>query len=211
MANPISESVVWKREVLGRNSESRDTCELATSWAREGQFVYVIDDAIRLLEARFAAEWREGRQKTWSRSQLGTRHALFRCALPLLFIGTLSGCNFGHHCLCPAASAAFAVYGAPDGGVVQNVDAVLTGVGDSIGQGNCTLLDHYAMETTCQWYAGSLDSGSYTIQITAPGYQTANVPVTLTVSPPVPGAACSCGGGALIPNSVVLTPGDGGP
>lgn len=59
--------------------------------------------------------------------------------------------------------------------------------------------------TTCFWYAEALDAGGYTIQVAAPGYQTENLPVTVSF------ATGCCVGGVLSPNVVVLTPGDGGP
>jgi hypothetical protein len=94
---------------------------------------------------------------------------------------------------------------APDGGVVPNVEAFVVGAGSPNVQLNCMTA---GMATFCDWFGvTSFDAGSYTIQVAAPGYQTANVPVTLSLA-----FTCGkCGNGVLTPDTVVLTPGDAGP
>jgi hypothetical protein len=135
---------------------------------------------------------------------VSTRGALFRCTVPVLLLGTpwLPACG---PCHCPAASISLLV-ASTDGGVVPNVDAFLTDPSNPSAPGERGQCTPYDNETDCFWYASALDAGSYNIRVAAPGFQTANVAVTVSRFVGNPGARCSCPGATLSPSSVALVP-----
>jgi hypothetical protein len=93
------------------------------------------------------------------------------------------------------------VRASPDGGVVADVAASV--VDHPSEQITCTPSNS---ETDCDWYGLELkDPGSYILQVSAAGYQTVDVPVSLTLF-----SGC-CGGPSLRPDVVMLSPGDAGP
>jgi hypothetical protein len=134
---------------------------------------------------------------------MGARRALFRYVLPVLVLGTTS-CRCP--CECEAATASFVVE-APDGGVVSNVAAFIVVDGGPSVQLDCTPSN---TTTVCYW-SGTPEAGGYTVQVGAPGYQTADIAVTLSIVFGNPGASCSCSAAKLSPDTVMLIPGDGGP
>ncbi len=59
----------------------------------------------------------------------------------------------------------------------------------------------------CSWPGGvAVLPGTYSLEISAPGYQTTTVQVDVTISPPV----CGCTFASIQPSTVVLGPADGG-
>jgi len=58
----------------------------------------------------------------------------------------------------------------------------------------------------CDWPPVPVTPGTYTLQVSAPGYQPITIPVQVTVSPPT----CGCRAGTITPSTVSLTPLDGG-
>ena len=59
----------------------------------------------------------------------------------------------------------------------------------------------------CEWPPPvPVTPGTYTLQVSARGYQPISVPVQVTVSPPT----CGCTAGSITPSTVSLSPVDGG-
>ena len=108
-------------------------------------------------------------------------------------------CPFG----CPATSAGatVAVTTVP-AMVVQGVQVTLAG--PESGTMSCAP----SLEAiVCQWPVGvPLTPGTYALEISAPGYQTTTVQVTVTISPPT----CGCTIASIQPSTVVISPVDGG-
>jgi hypothetical protein len=58
----------------------------------------------------------------------------------------------------------------------------------------------------CYWPPIPVTPGTYTLRVSALGYQSISVPVQVTVSSP----ACGCKLGSITPSTVSLSPVDGG-
>ena len=58
----------------------------------------------------------------------------------------------------------------------------------------------------CDWPPVPFTPGTYTLQVSAPGYQPISVPVLVTVSP----TTCGCTFGSITPSTVSLSPAAGG-
>ena len=56
-------------------------------------------------------------------------------------------------------------------------------------------------------YQGMVTAGSYTLQVTAPGFQTARVAAMVTVTPAA--EPCGCPSATLLPSTVTLSPAGG--
>jgi len=121
---------------------------------------------------------------------------LFRIGFPLA-VALLATTSCGDNCSrargCPATSFYLEVIGATDGGVVSNIEAVLSGP--------TTIIMSCDRPESCGYF-GHVTEGSYTLEVTAPGFQAASVPATLTVGP-VP---CGCPAATLQPSTLTLTP-----
>jgi hypothetical protein len=91
------------------------------------------------------------------------------------------------------------VQAAPDGDVVADAGAFV--VGEPKVPLGCT--PNYTV-TVCDWILAPVtpDAGSYVIEVAAPGYETVELPVTLSLIGHI--------GGTLSPDTVTLTPRDGG-
>ena len=59
-------------------------------------------------------------------------------------------------------------------------------------------------DTTCSWDGGPVQSGTYSLQLSAPGVQPQTVTATLTITPSASGPGCSCGDVKLEPSAVTL-------
>jgi hypothetical protein len=108
-------------------------------------------------------------------------------------------CPFG----CPATSAGatVAVTTVP-AMAVTGVQATLTG--PESGTMSCAPSFDAIV---CAWPVGvALTPGAYTLEVSAPGYQTTTVQVELTISPPT----CGCTIASIQPSTVVISPVDGG-
>ena len=98
---------------------------------------------------------------------------------------------------CSTANVTLDVTGAADGGVVTGIEATLSG--PTTMTMSC---EPRGTETVCS-YQGEVTTGSYTLQVTAPGFQAANVPATVTVTP---GSQCACPSATLQPSTLTLNP-----
>jgi len=144
-----------------------------------------------------------------------TGQRLFAIATTLVLVTQMVfGCQQRRKCLCPAlySGIVFTVQASPDGGPVDGVQASVTNeTTGTTGTMTCQV-DEFYEDTFCSSFTGPVLDGSYTLQVTAPGYQPAEVPATITVIPGDPSADCGCGGATLSPSRVTLTRApDGGP
>jgi hypothetical protein len=86
---------------------------------------------------------------------------------------------------------------------VNGVQAQLTGpvTGTMVCQANGTAV-------LCSWPSGvDVTAGSYSLQVSAAGYQMTTIPVEVTTPPP---GACGCSADSIRPSTVALSPTDGG-
>ncbi len=107
----------------------------------------------------------------------------------------------GAPCEEPSCPASFAqiVIAAADGGAVQGVQATLSG--PMTVTLSCSPQTGGA-GTLCGW-PGSDTPGSYSLQVTAPGFQAAKVKATVTYSP---APACGCPETTMQPSTLTLDP-----
>jgi len=108
-------------------------------------------------------------------------------------------CPFG----CPATSAgATIVVTTMPAMAVAGVQATLTGPEN----GTMSCMPNFDA-ILCQWPAGVPPTpGSYSLEVSAPGYATTTVAVEVTISPPT----CGCTIATVQPSTVTLNPVDGG-
>ena len=104
---------------------------------------------------------------------------------------------------CPATAAgAIVVVTTTPAMDVNGVQATLAG--PASGTMSCEPNPSGAL---CRWPAGvAVVAGSYSLEVSAPGYQPTTVQVEVSISPP----SCGCTEGSIQPSSVVLSPVDGG-
>jgi hypothetical protein len=91
--------------------------------------------------------------------------------------------------------------------VVDGVEAVLTGPvsGTMMCQPNPPV-----SSVVCSWPPGiDVVPGTYSVEVSAPGYVTTTVQVVVAVDVP-PAVACGCSGDTIKPSTVSLSPADGG-
>jgi hypothetical protein len=140
-----------------------------------------------------------------------TAEAIQRC-LPLLGLllmlvgGTACStkkCPFG----CPAArlGAAVAIVTTPKA-VVNGVEAVLAGPVN--GSMNCQP-NPPVSSVVCDWPLDSdaVVAGMYSLQVSAPGYETTTIQVEVSTDPP---DSCGCAWDSIAPSSVSIIPTDAG-
>lgn len=126
-------------------------------------------------------------------------------ALSVLALASCGG-GAGQTCplLCPAASfgANFVVRTTPDM-PVNGVQAVLTGP----VSGTMACAPNFSA-ILCEWPPGvQVVAGTYSLEVSAPGYQAMTVQVEVATPPPGP---CGCSEDSLEPRSVTINPADGG-
>lgn len=129
---------------------------------------------------------------------------LVALGLSPLLVGACGSSN-GQPCPggCPAtyATANVALITTPEM-AVNGVQATLTGPvnGNMSCQPNGTA-------TLCTWPGATpVMAGAYSLQVSAPGYQTTTTSVEVTISPPT----CGCTAASVEPSTVSLTPADAG-
>lgn len=84
----------------------------------------------------------------------------------------------------------------PSSKAVSGVDATMTGPVN--GRFSCE-------SGACFWEGPELKAGSYTLQVSAPGYETTTQQETVTIS-----QFCGCSEASIQPSTVSLSPADGG-
>jgi hypothetical protein len=124
--------------------------------------------------------------------------------------GSSPGASCGLVCECPASfvHVVLNVQASPDAGPLAGVGVAFTGAAS--GEMTCQPAG-IGPGAVCRW-PGPVTAGSYVLQVAAPGYQSADIPATLTVDQPsTNGCGCSCPGATLGPSTVTLDPSpDGG-
>ena len=133
------------------------------------------------------------------------RALLFRLGVPLaiaLMVQSYCGCQDNAPCpgSCPAAYAGIylGVTAATDGGAMSSVEATLSG--PTTVTMSC---ESRGTVTDCIWPSAPLTTGNYSLQVTAPGFQSANVSATLAVTHD---PRCGCDQATLQPSAVTLDP-----
>lgn len=129
------------------------------------------------------------------------------CALGISFLA-LNTCSSGQTCpgACPAANASATVLvTAVPATTIADVQAALTG--PVSGAMTCQPTSSTSA-MLCQWpYGATFTPGAYSLQVSAPGYQSTTVQVEVAVSAPICG---NCRIGSIQPSSVSLVAVDGG-
>jgi len=93
-----------------------------------------------------------------------------------------------------------AVTAAMNGGAVTGVQATLTGPATVVL--SCQAQDN-GTAASCTWPSGPVIAGSYSLELTAPGFQSMNLSTTVTgVSDP----QCGCDSATMQPSAVTLNP-----
>lgn len=117
----------------------------------------------------------------------------------VVFVADTSCGNSCPEVECPATYLGISLdVTAPDAGAVAAA-ATLS------GPAAVTMSCHQSGATTvCMWPGGApVTAGTYSLQVTAPGFQTANVSVTVTTSS---ADGCGCPGASMQPSTVTLEP-----
>lgn len=83
-------------------------------------------------------------------------------------------------------------------GPVSGVAATLSGP-----QSEMMLCEPNGTATACTWPSGPVTAGNYSLQVTAPGFQSVIVSATIAVTPD---PLCGCVGATLEPSAVTLDP-----
>ena len=117
---------------------------------------------------------------------------------PLVLALLAQACG-GHPCPfdCPATYLTVEVSSAADGGGVSSAQATLSG--PTTVMMSC---EPNGGAVLCSW-SSSVTPGNYTLNVTAPGFTTANVNATVTVPP---ADSCGCVFGSIEPSKVTLDP-----
>jgi hypothetical protein len=110
--------------------------------------------------------------------------------------GTTAPCPFS----CPATwvGIVLEVTAATDGGVVSGAEATLSG--PTTETMSC---EANGTVTICRWPSGAVTAGTYSLQVAAAGFRTANESATVTVTPD---PRCGCVWASLQPSVVTLDP-----
>jgi len=90
------------------------------------------------------------------------------------------------------------VKGSAQAGPIEGVNATLSG--PTTNTLSCASNEK---GTGCLWSSGTLPDGDYLLEVTAPGFQPAEVAATVTTSS---GATCGCTGTTLQPSTITLDP-----
>jgi len=103
-----------------------------------------------------------------------------------------------YSCLAAHLGIVLDVTGATDGGPVSGADATLSG--PITVTMSC---EPNGTATVCRWPGGPVTAGTYSLLVTAPGFQSANVSATITVTPD---PRCGCEWATIQPSRVTLDP-----
>lgn len=118
------------------------------------------------------------------------------CVFFTLAVAGLATLSCGTKCsrgyVCPV-SFYLEVTGPTDGGALNGVEAVLSGPK--------TIIMSCDPSGSCGYF-GNVPSGDYTLKVTAPEFQTTEVPATLEVVL----AECGCPAGIIEPSALTLSP-----
>jgi hypothetical protein len=116
--------------------------------------------------------------------------------------GSHTTSNRGSDCVgwggCLVPHITLDVSAAADAGALSNVEANLLGP-------TPTVLDCEPVGSIvqCQWPSYDVIEGIYSLSVTASGFQTVNVSVTLALTGP---SSCGCVGATVEPSTVILNP-----
>ncbi len=123
-----------------------------------------------------------------------------------LFLAAELASSCGPQCIpceCGIAPAELAVKtfldASRDGGPLEGAEVTFTGA--ESGAMACQPANTGAV---CSLQGAWPPTGSYMLQVGAPGYPSVEVPVTMTVTPPTKTCGCSCPGATLSPSTVSL-------
>ena len=103
-----------------------------------------------------------------------------------------------HSCPATYIGVALVVSAATDGGVLSGVEATLFGA--TTETMSC---EPNGTATICTWPSGPVIAGTYSLLVTASGFQSENLSATVTVTPD---PHCGCVGATLQPSMVTLDP-----
>jgi hypothetical protein len=124
--------------------------------------------------------------------------------LPTIAFVSQISCGDRESTPCPGACPAsylgivLTVTAAAGGGVPTGVEATLSGPATE------TLsCDPTGTAVSCTWRSGTPTAGSYSLQVAAPGFQTANVNATIAETPD---PRCGCTWATIKPSVVTLDP-----
>jgi len=117
---------------------------------------------------------------------------------PLTAFGPGCGQPCAHSCPAARAGASIAVVTMP-GAVVNGVEAVLTGPVN--GTMSCQP-NPPVSSVVCDWPAAAVVSGTYSLQVSAPGYETTTVQVEVATPPP---GLCGCSFDSIQPSTVSIS------
>jgi hypothetical protein len=113
--------------------------------------------------------------------------------------GTGGGCPNPPSCPATAVGAAVGVGTTPAGMMLNGVEAVLT------GPVNVTMDCQTAyLGFRCSWPTPDVVAGTYSLQVSAPGYVTTTVQVVVAVDVP-PTGPCGCSGDTIKPSTVSIS------
>ncbi len=110
-----------------------------------------------------------------------------------------SSCGWGG-CLASYVTIGLDVSSAGDGGAISGIEATLSG--PAMVTMSCEPSSNVPTVVVCRWPTYDVTAGSYSLLVTAPGFQPANVSATVTLTT----SSCGCVYAALEPSTVILNP-----
>ena len=116
----------------------------------------------------------------------------------------LAGCDKCVTLECPIPEVVLAVQATTDGGVVDGAQVDFAGESNgAFGEMTCVPRSD---STLCASVTTSMDEGSYTIRVSAPGYQSEEFQATVTDLAPPPSGCGGCPSAQISPPTVTLVP-----
>ena len=103
-------------------------------------------------------------------------------------------------CLASYLTIGLDVSSADDGGAISGIEATLSG--PAMVTMSCEPSSNVPTVVVCRWPTYDVAAGSYSLLVTAPGFQPANVSATVTLTT----SGCGCVYAGLQPSAVILDP-----